>query len=230
MTLAIATSFRGSEHLAAPVAWGYAENLRLLCLEMATEVEVIPALVTYSADNIRARNRVAALVLREMPRVTHVLWWDDDQWPEDRRIVREMMTSGEDVISAPYTNKRRPLRWVHQPLDPSPPPEGMRQEVRAVGFGFTMTTRRCLETMSRAARKYTDHPRRDAIADIFGMLYDAPGPGLPEEADMLLSEDFSFCKRWRETGGRVVLKLDSGAIYHAGGHAWSAHEMPGALR
>ena len=227
----IATSVRGAEPLAVSVSLGYAESLRALSHEL--KLDVIPPLVAYSDDNIRARNRMAALALREFPKATHVLWWDDDMWPEDRHIVREMMASGEDVISAPYTNKRQPLRWTHQALDPSPPPVDNKQEVRSVGFGFTMTTMRALRTMSADKRtlSYRDHPHEHVIPNLFGMLYDHPlagGTG-PVEECALLSEDRSFCKRWRDMGGRVVLKMDVGAIFHAGAHAWSAREIPGAL-
>ena len=226
-SLVIATSVRGAEVWAAPVAFGYAESLRHLSHEL--DLEIVPPVIGAGADNIRTRNRVAALVLREHPKATHVLWWDDDQWPADRNVVREMMSSGEDVISAPYTRKKPPIRWSHVPLNPEPTAVHGRQEVRFVGFGFTMTTRRCLEAMSAAARPYSDGcvPTRD----IFGMLFDSPvdGAECPHEQQELLSEDYSFCKRWRLLGGRVVLKLDAGIIYHAGSHAWTARDIPGGV-
>ena len=230
MSLVIATSVRGAEPMAAQVSMGYAESLRALSHEMKLSGTVPPA-ITYSDDNIRARNRVADLVLREHPAASHVLWWDDDMWPEDRGIVREMMASGEDVISAPYTNKRAPVRWTHVPLDPSPPPAHGRQEVRSVGFGFTMTTLRCLRAMSDSERRYRDWPHAHKPANIFGMLYDPPFEAAPcaEDEEQLLSEDRSFCKRWRALGGKVMLKVDCGAIFHSGAHAWSAREIPGAL-
>jgi hypothetical protein len=228
MSLVIATSVRGHEPLAAPVSAGYALAVRTL--SHLLPIDVIPPLVTYSDDNYRARNRVAGQVLREAPKATHVLWWDDDTWPEDLRIVREMMASGEDVISAPYTNKRPPVRWTHVPLDPSPPAADGKQEVRSVGWGFTMTTTRCLQRMFDGARKYRDWPHAHVLANMFGALFDPPfGEPCPEDQEMMLSEDRSFCKRWRLMGGRVMLKLDAGIIMHAGCSAWSARDMPGVV-
>lgn len=227
MSLVIATSFRGSNPWAAQVTIGYAENVRALCQEMPG-TEVIPEVVTYACEQVRARNRVAAIILRDFPRMTHVLWWDDDQWPAERKIVAEMMATGEHLICAPYTNKKPPLRWVRQLLYPCPVGANGIQHVRSVGFGFTMTTRLCLELMTKAARKYTDD-RSGVTANIFGQLYDAPTPGCPEESELLLSEDYSFCKRWRELGGNVSLYLDAGIIYHAGMYPWSAQEMPGGI-
>ena len=228
MSLVIATSFRGSNPWAAHVTIGYAENVRALCQEMPG-TEVIPEVVTYACEQVRARNRVAAIVLRDFPKMTYVLWWDDDQWPAERKIVGEMMATGKDLICAPYTNKKPPLRWVHQLLSPCPMGDGGLQRVRSVGFGFTMTSRACLEKMSANARRYTDYPNPLKPANIFGQLYDAPTPGCAEEDETLLSEDFSFCKRWRELGGHVSLYLNAGIIFHAGMYPWSAQEMPGGI-
>jgi hypothetical protein len=225
--LLIATPVRGAEIWSTHVTVGYSESVRALAQEMP--VETIPANMFFACDNIRARNRIVAIVLRDFPHVTHVLFWDDDNWPENRAIVGEMMASGEHVISAPYTNKKQPLRWVHQLLNERQEERNNLLEVRGVGFGFTMVSRTCLERMSAAARKYTDLPNPWKVANIFGQLYDPPTPGCTGEDEMLLSEDFSFCKRWREMGGRVVLYTGAGIIFHAGTHAWNAREMQGGV-
>ena len=99
MSLIIATPVRGIG-LDAPVSVGYAEAVRAL----SKTVDVIPASVTFSTDVVRARNRLAATVLRDMPDVSHVLWWDDDVYPEDVKIVERMLNAFEDVIAAPYVN------------------------------------------------------------------------------------------------------------------------------
>lgn len=227
--LVICTPVRGAEWGSAPVAVGYSETLRWLSHEMP--VHEIPPVITATVDVGRARNRLAALVLREFPFARKVLWWDDDLWPEDRRVAREMLDTTADVVAAPYTNKTKPLRWVHWRLDPCPPSEGPLMPVRGVGFGFTMTTLACLRAMSDRARIYTDWPSTNKVADIFGHLYE-PHPQYPDdrERDSKLSEDFSFCKRWREDlGGKVYIYEKAGILRHAGPHAWSAEEMPGGV-
>ena len=224
MTLVVATPVDGADIWSARVTLGYAENLRMLSHEMP-----VATVVEYARDVVRARNRVASLVLSEFPAMTHVLWWDDDQWPEDRGIVRKMIDSGEDLIGAPYTSKMLPLRWVHQLLHPCPVAVGGVQAVRAVGFGFTLTTRRCLEDMTAAHRKYRDWPRETRPANLFGQLYESPmlsgGLYTPEDEECLLSEDFSFCKRWRDMGRKVAILCDGGVIFHAGPRGWSAKDL-----
>ena len=219
--LVIATPIDG-DVLTGRVTVAYAESVRALSHEMPVET-----VVGFAKDVVRARNHLVATVLRDFPKMTHVLWWDEDQWPEDRSIVRKMMASGAHVIGAPYTNKRPPLRWIHQLLSPCPAAMNGVQLVRFVGFGFTMTTRACLEEMSRSAARYRiKHPDGMKVANVFGQLYVAPDETVTEAEDkMLLSEDFSFCERWRGMGGQVAMLCDGGVIHHAGSHGWSVRDM-----
>jgi hypothetical protein len=83
--------------------------------------------------------------------------------------------------------------------------------------------------MSDAARKYTDIPNPHRVANIFGQLYERLTPGNDQEEECLLSEDYSFCKRWRDMGGKIQLFTRAGIIFHAGSHAWSAREKEGAV-
>ena len=216
--IVVATPVAGAAVWDARVTLGYAENLRWLGKELAIE-----AVVGVGDDVVRSRNRLAHIALHEFPRMTHVLWWDDDNWPEDRGCVARMLALGVDVVGAPYTVKTSPTRWVHRLLDPCPPERDGLQEVRCVGFGFTLTTRRCLERVSAAERRYTDWPRHVRMSNIFGHLYASEGPD-PED-DALLSEDFSFCKRWRDMGGGVYVYTGAGRIWHSGTKAWSAGDM-----
>lgn len=229
--LVIATPVRAAEMHAASVSLGYAEML--LRLQRVLPVEVLAGSLTFAADIVRGRNRIAAKVLREHPSATHVLWLDDDQWVDDVGVVAELLALGVDVVGAPYTNKRQPLRWVHQHLQPPAAPVGDLLEVAGVGFGFTLTSTRALCELSAAERVYTDHPNPHRLANLFGQLFHHPaleqGVKVPEADQALLSEDYSFCLRWRRRGGRVYLYTKAGLVHHAGPHAWSAREMPGGV-
>lgn len=236
----VATPVRAAEMHAASVSLGYAEML--LKLHRLLPVEVLAGSLTFATDIVRGRNRIAAKILREIPDATHVLWLDDDQWVDDIAVVSELLALGVDVVGAPYTNKRQPLRWVHLPMAPPVEPVGQLLEVAGLGFGFTLTTTRALRELSDAsplaperhrARLYTDHPNPHRVANIFGQLYHHPaqdqGVDVPEADQALLSEDYSFCLRWRRAGGRVYLYTAAGLVHHAGAHAWSAREMAGGV-
>ncbi len=223
----IATPVRGANLWASSVSVGYAESVRAICEEYGAQT--ISAVVSFSSEPVRANNRLVGLFLREFPKADYLLHWDDDQWPEDRRVLGEMMATGEDVISAPYTNKRHPMRWIHELWDPCPEPVGALLDVRAVGMGFTLTSRHCLERMTDHYRKYTDYPSPHKVADLFGHVYEKMTGSDDPEDEGLRSDDISFCKRWRDIGGRIKLFLAAGIICHAGGHNWSARDMPGGI-
>ncbi len=230
MSVLIATPVRGSELFATSVSMGYAQFIRRL-------VEVMPGCDTiqvFSNDTCRARNRIVGHFLTQptLERFTHLLFVDDDNWPEDASIVEKMMALDLDVVMAPTTNKRLPLRWCHQTWEDRETvvEENGCIDVRGVGMGFTMISRRCLEKLAAAARWYTDLPNALRCPDVFGHLFDRLTPGDDPEEETKLSEDYSFCKRWREAGGSVHIYVHAGIIYHTGAHAWSAHEMPGATR
>jgi hypothetical protein len=229
--LIIATPIRAAEMHAASVSLGYAEML--LRLQRALPIEVLAGSLTFAADIVRGRNRIAAKVLRDHPDATHVLWLDDDQWVDDVAVVAEMIALGVDVVGAPYTNKRQPLRWVHQHLTPPAAPHGSLLPVAGLGFGFTLTTTSALRHLSEVERVYTDHPNPHRVANLFGQLFHHPaldqGRNVPEADQALLSEDYSFCLRWRRSGGGVYLYARAGIIHHAGPHAWDPSQMPGGV-
>ena len=190
-------------------------------------IHVIPE-VGSGVDVVRARNRIAALVLREAPHLTHVLWWDDDLWPEDIRIVFDMLETGHDVIGAIYTNRAEPVHAIHKSKAGVAGDVDVL-EVDAVGFGFTLTSLDALRRLSAAHRKYTDWPKPHKVANIFGQLYEKVTASDDPEDEALSAEDFSFCKRWRDMGERVYV-IGGTIIEHAGTQKYSVRDITGAVR
>jgi hypothetical protein len=221
MKILIATPVRAACREGALVTVGYSERIRQMLAEFPSEI--IPHVVTYGLDNVRARNYLASFALHEMQDWSHILWWDDDQWPDDVRCVQAMIATGEELIGAPYTRKIEPVKWVHQEFDRLPQ-AGMVRSVRFLGFGFTLTSRACIQKMYDASVKYRgDATREYQMGDMFDLQYDED-----HGEKIKLSEDFSFCKKWREMGGRACLYLGA-LVYHAGVRAYSARDIKGAL-
>ncbi len=220
MSLLLATPVRAAELGTALVSLGYSD-FRLQLAKLMS-FETLCGHVTFGLDVVRARNRIVGTLLSQeaFAGVTHVLWVDDDQWPEDVRIVPEMVKACRGVLGAPYTNKKEPLRWVHRP--------GPGGSVLGVGFGFTMTTRACLESLASRAHWYVDFPQAIRCPNLFGQLYDTI-PAVDGPVETLLSEDFSFCKRALDAGFPVELYERAGVINHAGGHVWNARGMKGGI-
>jgi len=221
MSILVATPIDAGELFAARVTLGW--TIKMIEAIGAGLVEPERVLV-FARDVVRARNRAVAKALARPDPWTHVLWWDEDQWPEDVHTISRLVAADVDVVGAPYWTKSTPGRWTHQDLRPAPAPVGSLQETRFVGFGFTLVKRGVLERMWSTCRKYSDAPNPLKCSDMFGQLYEATDLNretyTPEDEEALLSEDYSFCARWRRMGGKVHVLLDSGTILHAGMHAW----------
>ena len=221
--LCIATPIDGASLRASKVSLGFADQRQALSHVMPTAV-----IYEFAKDVVRARNRAVARALQENATWTHMLWWDEDMWPEDVGIVQHMINRDVDVVGAPYTNKMRPLRFTHEPLRPEGAFGNGVQEVRKVGLGFTLVKRSCLEALTATTRKYRDWPHELKCANMFGQLYEAPYEReeyTPEDEEALLSEDYSFCARWRRAGGKIHILTGHHRIFHAGYHGFSEDEI-----
>lgn len=188
-----------------------------------------------SADVVRRRSAIVARFLETD--CTHLLFVDDDVsfGPE---VVLGMLAAGRDVIAAPYP-KRDGVDWA---LLEKPDARGRTLEQRAyqyaialpssatemafdahgctevagVGLGCALISRACLEAM-------VEHYRQELEVE------DARGPmvaifQLVIRGRSLLSEDYSFCRRWRDLGGKVWLYLGEGSpVTHHGTYTYRGH-------
>jgi hypothetical protein len=230
MTLLIATPMRASEYGVADVKLGYHDAMRRL--SSSVPIEEFPPSFSFGCDIVRARNRVASIIVQKMSKVDRVLWWDDDIWPLDVGIVKKMLDSGYDFVAAPYTNKQKPIRWIHEPLAGEVPDSKGWVKVNKVGFGFTMTSVKVLSDLSAESSKHQEwRPYWDEwdggrmVPNIFGLSYEMAGGH-----ELLRSEDYSLCRRWRDLGGDIYIYGGSGNILqHAGGHGFDAREIPGGV-
>jgi hypothetical protein len=238
----IAVSVDG-EYPSASIAIGTAHQIYSMPFTMVR---------VFSEDVVRARNRLAQAVL-DTTDATHVLWWDTDEYvPDVQGTLDAMLASGHDVVGAAYVRKRKPRTIVGVPLGASLETLtvlGAFTEMRAIGFGFTLTSRHALEVVGDSARKYIDvlsSGERVRTADRFGLAYRHLGgkgdlcecawgadvfnsPEPCEDVEMV-SEDYSFCLRWREPygaagelrvpPGRVHLYTPKIPLQHFGMHAY----------
>lgn len=217
--LMVATPVRAANLQTAQVSLGYAEFRERLSRALPSYA----GSMVFALDTVRARNRAVGLLLSQpqFKDITHILWVDDDQWCEDITIVAEMMALCNGILGAPYTNKRHPTRWVHQP-------DG-KGGVAGVGFGFTMVPTAVIKQMAYqlTTEWYTDAPHALRCPNLFGQVMVQMSPESPDRT--LLSEDFSFCWRARQLGIPVQIYPGAGLIYHAGGHPYSARDIPGGV-
>jgi hypothetical protein len=178
----------------------------------------------------RARNNMVAHFLSTD--FDKMMFIDADiTWPA--KAALELLESGHEVCGIPYPTKtfdwervaaaangrqegdanlkpqelrQRALRFTINRSKGSPPPANGWLEVDALGTGFFMMDRPVLERMR-------DHYREELAYknDIKGYFKLAPPEHcvalfenmIEPESRRYLSEDYAFCKRWRDLGGKI---------------------------
>jgi hypothetical protein len=166
----------------------------------------------------RARNSITAAFLKSD--CTHLLFIDSDLiFSSDH--IRRLMAHEKDVIGGFYPKKKEgPIEWVcNAKRGKLHPDKNALQEVRFIGTGFLMIARTVLEQMIAkhgAQIAYSpDHAPKETEWDLWpvGVHRDAKGFA------RYLSEDWFFCQRWIDMGGkvygdaRVILKHIGQATY-----------------
>jgi hypothetical protein len=194
-------------------------KLQRACDARGLELEVMlsggDALIT------RARSRIATDFLRET-RHTHLLFVDADIGFEPDHLFR-LLESGKPLVGGVYPLKK--LYWEKIPdavrrgardlqsaalgyvirflptPDKSVDVENGFGPVAYVGTGFMLIAREVLETLAGAYPELhctitdlTSEPKTTVM--FFETMID---PATQEQ----LSEDYAFCKRWRDCGGEI---------------------------
>jgi len=188
-------------------------------------------LLTKDALITRARNTLLAGFLADKE-ATHFMFIDADIG-FDPSLVHRMLAFDEDIVAGMYPKKE--LSWDASPSDCGPPQqarwlnyvgklcEGDEFERRGAfatgifcGTGFMLMKRRPIERMIEAypesayKGEYVDVPtasRRPSYA-LFESMID------PDTRDYL-GEDYGFCRRWRDLGGKIWLDVE-GSLSHTG--------------
>jgi hypothetical protein len=190
--------------------------------------QAIPESLFFADDLVRARSRAVSYAL-ERKAWDWVLWWDDDVAPQDVSIVQRMVETaqrhGYDMLGAPYPRKRIPAKFPYKPIQQQSPIVNDCVEVDLLAFGFMLTSRHCLQYMSDSyddiwfSDRHDDGPFR-RIPALFSLVHGPEYVALNESGESVLlrdlySEDYSFCRRWRDIGGKVHM--------YVGNHTPLAH-------
>ena len=152
---------------------------------------------------------------------THLMFVDADIGFEPEEIIK-LMLANKDVVGGLYPKKALPVQYVVNKI-PNSKSEGDLVSVANLGTGFMMIKREVIETLIRAhpSLHYQDSigldPRYDPYKyALFDTLID---PATKE----YLSEDYYFCKLWRDFGGEIwadlSIKLDHSGYYKFSGDA-----------
>jgi hypothetical protein len=181
-------------------------------MHMATRLGISLSVETMRNESLvpRARNNMVAGFIGR-PEATHLLFLDADIGfqPVD---VFKLLCADVDVVGGLYPMKTLPLRYVCNAVAGGVR-DGSLVEVRHVGTGFLLVKRHVIERLQAAhpELKYKDNVGYGAQHEphmyaLFDTSVDASGN--------YLSEDWTFCERWRALGGRVFARTDVRLDHH----------------
>jgi hypothetical protein len=145
----------------------------------------------------RARNSCAAKFLSGD--ATHLMFVDADIQFRAEDIVK-LVAHDKDIVGGIYPQKTLPPKMVVNTLD-NAKTEGDLVEVGTLGTGFMLIKRTVFEQMIQAgATPYGDDIGLSDVEnnnqyDFFNCTIDSNG--------RYLTEDWSFCRKWRELGGAI---------------------------
>lgn len=159
----------------------------------------------------KARNGVVRSFLEETE-ATHLLFADADMGWDPESVLR-LLSHEKDVVAGAGMRKQDPASFCFRPSENRVVcPDTGCWEVEAIGTGFMMISRDCITRM--IARypelRYTDNEDRVMHA----LFYNEMKYGKD------WSEDYVFCRRWREMGGQIWMD-PTVALDHVGQRVWS---------
>jgi hypothetical protein len=150
----------------------------------------------------RARNYALAAMYNDPAHYTDFVQVDDDVQPEEGALVR-LLSHECDVVAGVYPKRMEPLQFPCKPVAGAHADANGLLEMELVPTGFLRITRGALDKMIAAypERMYADNDVAGAKAWAFFMVeLVTPANGGPNE---LWGEDFTFCRLWREAGGKI---------------------------
>lgn len=206
-------------------------------LVLDQEVELRTATLE-SSDVVRRRSRMVRAFLATT--CTHLLFVDDDI-EFTPAAVFGMLASGHDVVACPYP-KRDGVDWASLEKRRALEHDAHRLEHLAYKYAlalredqptFNIDERLCAEVAGVALGcALISRAALERMVVHFGEELGFSDEGRPTVAlfqllirgGSLLSEDYSFCRRWRDMGGTVHVYLGDGSpVTHHGTYAYRGH-------
>lgn len=185
-------------------------SISQLQIEMITRGIGVGVSALSRPDIEELRNIALSVWFDQYPQFSHLLMVDSDMGFPPNMVV-DMLAFGEEIVGAIYRHKTDNVSFVYSGLGENVTGEvrGPFVEVEAVGGGVLLIARTAVDKMVQALPDIVDN----RLARLAGVDADKQMLGqkrLIRAFDKLtdpefgkVSEDISFCRRWRSSGGRV---------------------------
>lgn len=176
----------------------------------------------------RARNNLVAKMMSS-PKASHLLFIDADIRFTADSIIK-LLQADKDIVAGAYPIKTLPVHYALNTI-PDTPAIGNLQEVKNTATGFMMIKRQVFDIMFDY---YPNTKYNDNVG--FGKQYErnmyALFDTLVDDNGDYLSEDWTFCKRWKEATnhrGQIwidnTIKLDHIGHYSFNGDTTQLQEL-----
>jgi hypothetical protein len=218
--------------------------IRLMSVAATWDVTFLLGLLAHDSLVPRSRNKIFATFL-DQPDITHLFFIDADIAFEPEAVLR-MLDFDQDLVAGMY-----PLKVIHWPQvdkrvkrgeasDALPqaglnyvgvPCAGAEREAREgfvtgtyAGTGFMMMKRCVAERMAagypetKFKSMQTYPPSQSQSPNLYN-IFDCQ---IDPETGTYLSEDFTFCKRWKALGGKIWLD-EKTRLTHVGNYAFEGN-------
>jgi hypothetical protein len=159
-------------------------------------------------DIAELRSMATTVWYDTLPQSSHILFIDADMSgpPE---IISDMLLFNEPLVGCVYRQRKEPVSWAGSGTGATQTERrGNFMEVEGVGFGITLIRRDCITQMIAKYPELIDerlqlHPAGETLrqAGTKRLLRLFEKMDIPERG--LISEDLSFCIRWRNANPGV---------------------------
>jgi hypothetical protein len=145
-------------------------------------------------------------------------------------LITDMIMFDEPLVGTIYPQRKLPISWAGSGTgSPTTERRGDFMEVEGVGFGCTMIRRDLVTVMLEKMPELVDtrlqlHPAGETLrqAGTNRLIRAFEKMDLPERG--IVSEDLSFCIRWRNCGGKVWAAIGK-KISHVGPFDYSGRYL-----
>ena len=220
-----------SVYIATPCYGGmvteeYAQNLVKTSMEL--NLNGVPCFVqTMKNESYISRGRMVLMADFMASDYTHLMFIDSDIGWESHQIA-QLLIRDRDVIAGIYPKKMLPIKYVMNGA--KEPEEDGCVEVSDAGTGFMMIKRHVIERLIAAHPELKvqphifDHTNKfgDTYRQKFTDNYYAIMDGQVRDG-RLLTEDYSFCRRWQDLGGKIYVDPTI-RLSHTGTYVFSETE------
>ena len=204
-------------------------RLTMQCKDMGIKMALYP--ITFDSLVNRARNAAVAQFLSD-PNNTHLLFIDSDIEFTVESIL-QMINANKDVMGIGYAQKWLNIHKMKQVFSESTTPsnpielctnasihlipgeKGPIQEVEYCTTGCLLIKREVIEKMVK------QYPERKYMNDVDAYMGSNPDTfynlfciEIHPETKRLESEDYAFCRLWRQMGGKIHVLLDANLRHH----------------